>query len=796
MPSVATVAARSHLLHPHGRRTDPVDKADSCSPLASPTASTTAASSPQTSPRRFQSRQASVPPPGARPPTMIRRASRFDPIDGSASPSSTDDGASHGDLGTRHPLRRIREDVAPHEAQQQSSSSSRQDSGESVSLPGIKALLNVADQPPLLSSPFGNSLFSSPTAQSASSAMSPLDSPRSRTSRFSSFASSEPGWWAPDDRDRSGSLSSASQPRGSFSRGPLNEEPDYKRRRSDLPPALEDADEVARLKWQAQSRNASFPVSGSMSGASGGHGLRTMLYPPIASGSRGSIPGGNLPSPLSPSIESTLDGASHPPSMRSSPMTGPLARSFAELTANDSGPSDRRPSALSRRSNDSIPPLGPSRRESVASLVAPDDHPGRSLTRPPSPEPSKQGAPRRSSLAELIMVQSGDDVAMRRPKENQYLSGAHVKNGDAGSPKLFHLAPRRESTDSGLSVTSVPAFSSDPLSPKRVAAHNGRRGSAASTPKPSSLDPRRSSFASTVGGADEDELDVRGDPGMHGMEVLAESARRVADAERNKTGAPSNNASSNGDLESSSPKAAGSSSGPKYTCQFCHKTFSRPSSLRIHTYSRESDDVGVDTWLTSPPDTGERPYVCKEPTCRRRFSVQSNLKRHAKVHQIQAQQQQASQMAHQAHPRSVPPPHPGHMGGPMGHPPPPPVYNYAGRPPHPGAPPHMGHPSMGPGYHGPPPSFMHGGHPYDMGPHRGGPPPPGQSSHGPPHDVGPMHYRPRGGPPPAQSSGARRAGRNGFGGGAPGSGPGPQGEWVTDEEDELDDDVHCKREPA
>lgn len=28
--------------------------------------------------------------------------------------------------------------------------------------------------------------------------------------------------------------------------------------------------------------------------------------------------------------------------------------------------------------------------------------------------------------------------------------------------------------------------------------------------------------------------------------------------------------------------------------------------------------------------------MCKEPSCRRRFSVQSNLKRHAKVHQLGA----------------------------------------------------------------------------------------------------------------------------------------------------------------
>ncbi|ORY32582.1 hypothetical protein BCR39DRAFT_450540, partial [Naematelia encephala] len=55
----------------------------------------------------------------------------------------------------------------------------------------------------------------------------------------------------------------------------------------------------------------------------------------------------------------------------------------------------------------------------------------------------------------------------------------------------------------------------------------------------------------------------------------------------------------------------------KYSCSFCAKTFSRPSSLRIHTYSH----------------TGERPFACREPGCGRSFSVQSNLKRHAKVHQ-------------------------------------------------------------------------------------------------------------------------------------------------------------------
>ncbi|CDH51387.1 predicted protein [Lichtheimia corymbifera JMRC:FSU:9682] len=61
-----------------------------------------------------------------------------------------------------------------------------------------------------------------------------------------------------------------------------------------------------------------------------------------------------------------------------------------------------------------------------------------------------------------------------------------------------------------------------------------------------------------------------------------------------------------------------SSSGgsTKYHCPYCDKGFSRPSSLRIHTYSH----------------TGEKPFVCTEPGCSRKFSVQSNMRRHLRVH--------------------------------------------------------------------------------------------------------------------------------------------------------------------
>ncbi|KAL1916245.1 uncharacterized protein VTP21DRAFT_5862 [Calcarisporiella thermophila] len=56
----------------------------------------------------------------------------------------------------------------------------------------------------------------------------------------------------------------------------------------------------------------------------------------------------------------------------------------------------------------------------------------------------------------------------------------------------------------------------------------------------------------------------------------------------------------------------------RYPCPYCPKRFSRPSSLKIHTYSH----------------TGERPYVCSEEGCGRSFSVQSNMRRHMRVHRL------------------------------------------------------------------------------------------------------------------------------------------------------------------
>lgn len=52
----------------------------------------------------------------------------------------------------------------------------------------------------------------------------------------------------------------------------------------------------------------------------------------------------------------------------------------------------------------------------------------------------------------------------------------------------------------------------------------------------------------------------------------------------------------------------------RYQCSICQKAFSRPSSLKIHSYSH----------------TGEKPFKCKYEGCGKYFSVRSNMKRHEK----------------------------------------------------------------------------------------------------------------------------------------------------------------------
>lgn len=63
---------------------------------------------------------------------------------------------------------------------------------------------------------------------------------------------------------------------------------------------------------------------------------------------------------------------------------------------------------------------------------------------------------------------------------------------------------------------------------------------------------------------------------------------------------------------SSSAAAPYQQNHDRYICRTCHKAFSRPSSLRIHSHSH----------------TGEKPFRCTHAGCGKAFSVRSNMKRH------------------------------------------------------------------------------------------------------------------------------------------------------------------------
>ncbi|KAI0001649.1 hypothetical protein BJV77DRAFT_969037 [Russula vinacea] len=64
------------------------------------------------------------------------------------------------------------------------------------------------------------------------------------------------------------------------------------------------------------------------------------------------------------------------------------------------------------------------------------------------------------------------------------------------------------------------------------------------------------------------------------------------------------------------PGLVASEPSTKYECPYCGKCFTRSSVLKIHVHSH----------------TGERPYGCTFEGCNRSFSVESNLRRHARTH--------------------------------------------------------------------------------------------------------------------------------------------------------------------
>ena len=343
-------------------------------------------------------------------------------------------------------------------------------------------------------------------------------------------------------------------------------------------------------------------MSKSFSGVSGSSGFSTPLTP---FAEHPGTPGNQTPGGEYPLERRTAQSRS------ASIVGGQLAQSFADLTASEREWDRRSPIGLSPLPGDMPPPdrrasapfphtatqegQGPSHIHLLPPRppsTGPDALRRHSLTRPSSPEPSRPTL-RRSSLTELIMSRAGDDVAMASgrfnpspsnettPKQTSSLS--EPPSGPSGlspqPPIITEWTTRRISTESSASTPPI-SQSSDTEGP--VPSIRGRK-------------------RHVDGGAmDVDEvINMKGDPGMRGMEVLAESARRVSEAEGSipEDGDPSPSKAGQGGqgAQVGSAGQSGTVVGPKYACAFCAKTFSRPSSLRIHTYSREFTSLGIDS---------------------------------------------------------------------------------------------------------------------------------------------------------------------------------------------------------
>ena len=402
---------------------------------------------------------------------------------------------------------------------------------------------------------------------------SPGGSPSTlRSSRYSSLASGSSvgdphqGWWNPRF-ERPASTSQPPPQRASPIPPNLHitDDHDAKRRRSDLSPIARDLDEQKRLRWLAQSRNASVPIASGSAFTSGTtppqHDSR-MMHPPSAPLSRGSISHhDSFPFDRRPSASSRSQSV----------VSGPLSRSFADLSATEREKERERgrhgPVSGPTHTHEMPPPFpsphGGDRRLSMAEVQQQRSHTAtpperfRANTNPPNPN-SPRCQHQRSSLSELIKAQSGDGAPVSANRFETHL----LEKSSLSEPGANGWMPSRRSSASSTRSASTPGMTvtlnSDDGHP-----HHGHRQYYHAQPPPGPVD------------------------SMSGMDVLAESARRVSEQEQDAY----RQATTAYHIEDGEESPKPGQAGPKYQCAYCTKTFSRPSSLRIHTYSRKSNHV-------------------------------------------------------------------------------------------------------------------------------------------------------------------------------------------------------------